>query len=264
MFVRDILSALHRRWWILAACTGLGLVIAGASILLVSPVYTSTARLLVATPHIDQSAQVPPGGISTTQRAVNYATLVTGTTIPQKVIDQLGLTDPLPVLQQRTRATVLSGTTIIEIGVDDADAAQAQRIAQAYANDLAAYAPLVENKSGAQEETVTVTITDNANLPTLPATRGIASTLALGVVAGVVLGAALIWLLEFLDSRVRSPQRLAELAGAPVLGLIVDDAPGADPLVTASSSHGHTPSRTAACEPRCNSSTSTPPHRSSP
>jgi capsular exopolysaccharide synthesis family protein len=51
----------------------------------------------------------------------------------------------------------------------------------------------------------------------------VSSSLALGVLAGAVVGAALIWLLEFLDTRIRRPERLRDIANAPVLGTITAD-----------------------------------------
>lgn len=238
MIVRAVLSALRRRWWILVACLVLGGIASGATALMQKPTYTSNAHLLVATPNIDQSAQVPPGGITTQQRAVNYAAMVTGSTIVDQVISELGLTQTAPVLVQNTHVTVMSGTTIIQIAVEDTDPAQAQRIAHAYAAALVATVPKVEKASGVTNSPATITLTDDADLPQLPTSTSRSSIVELGVIGGIIVGALLIWVLEYLDTHLRDPRKLAATSGYPVLGTIVDDPDSTGNLITSSPVHG--------------------------
>ncbi len=217
MTVRDIALLVRRLWWVLVGCVLLGLIAAGSIVALSTPQYLATARLLVATPNIDQGALVPPGGISTTQRAVNYANMVTGTTIPQQVIDELHLTDTVQQLLQHTTAIVLPNTTIVEIGFSNPDPHRAQQVAQALAVDLVQTAPKVETTAGSNDA---ITLTDPADLPLQPESGGAAAKLALGGLAGLVVGAAILWFREFLDTSIRRPEDLAAVAGAPVLGVV--------------------------------------------
>jgi receptor protein-tyrosine kinase len=227
-----MLRVIRRRWWALAGCVLLGLVISGIAGVLAQPQYISTSRILVATPDIDQGSLVPPGGISTSQRAVNYANLVTGTAIPQRVIHDLGLTEPVEQLLMQVKVDVIGGTTIIEITATDPDASRAQHIAQAFADELVAAVPNVEAAAGVSQSPVKVTVTDPAPFPDQPEPRGLGSTLALGFVAGLVVGAALLWLLEYLDTSVRRRRDLEGLTGAPVLGTVgASKGAGSGPLV---------------------------------
>ncbi|HET8590967.1 MAG TPA: polysaccharide biosynthesis tyrosine autokinase [Nakamurella sp.] len=220
MTVREMVRVVRRRWWALVGCVVLGLVIAGIAGALAPPQYTSSARVLVATPDVDQGSLVPPGGIGASQRAVNYANLVTGTAIPQKVIQDLGLTEPVEQLLKQVEVDVIAGTTIIEITATDSNPSRAQHIAQAFADELSAAVPKIESEAGAAQTPASVTVTDPAPFPDQPAPRGLASTLALGFVAGLVVGAALLWLLEYLDNSVRRRRDLERLTGAPVLGTV--------------------------------------------
>lgn len=233
MIVRDILSAVRRRWWVLLGCVVIGLAAAGASAALSSNTYSSVSRLLVATPNIDTGAYLPPGNLTPQEAAANFATLATGTKIPQKVIDQLHLTYTIPELQLKTHVSVI-GTSVIQITVDDPAAATAQQIAQAYANDLVDDAPAVVAQSGQSSSKVSITITDPANLPAVPVpTSGPTATIGLGLLAGLVVGAALIWLLELLDNRIRRPEKLRDAADTSVLGTIADRSTAGSPtLVT--------------------------------
>ena len=232
MTLRDFGGLARRLWWIFVVCILGGVVIAAGVVLLSSRVYTSSSRLLVATPNIDQSAQVPPGGITIAQRAINYANLVTGTTIPLQVIDQLGLTKSLPDLLDQTSVRVLTGTTIIEISVTDPSADQAQRIAKAFTDDLIVYVPKVESQSGTPDSTVSLTVTDQADLPATPDPRHLGTTAALGGVLGLVLAVAIVRILGLRDTTIRRVDTL-ELNAGPLLGTIHDD-PGTPDQITGS------------------------------
>jgi receptor protein-tyrosine kinase len=239
VIIRDILSVLRRRWWVVVACVILGGIAGIAGAVLAKPVYTSTARILVATPHVDQGALIPPGGLTPQQRAANYATLATGPAIAAKVIDQLHLTEPMTVLQQSTSVSVLSGTTIIQVSSSAADATQAQQIAHAFAQNLITASTAVTSESGEASGIATLTLTDDAQIPPLPVTSSKASTVALGIIGGLVLGLLLTWLVEYLDTRVHDSRKLAQLVRGPILGGVRDDpTPSADRLLTSSENHG--------------------------
>lgn len=220
MNFRDVVRFVRGRWWVLIGCVVLGVLVSGALAAASTPSYQSSTRVLVATPEASQTSLVPPGGLAPPQRAMNYAQLVTGTTLAQKVINDLGLKETVPSLLKETQATVLNGTTIIQIDVSNADPHQAQRIAQAFATQLAAYVPAMEASTGATGNPVSLTVTDPADLPNTPKGAGLVTMTGLGFVVGLVVGAGALWLLAYLRSSTLGAARLREVTGKPVLGVL--------------------------------------------
>lgn len=220
MNVRDIVRFVRGRWWVLVGCVAVALIVSGALVGLSTPSYQSSARVLVATPGVSQNALVAPGGLAPPQRAMNYAQLVTGSALAQRVIDDLGLKESPPSLLKQTQATVLNGTTIIEIDVSNPDPHQAQRIAQGFATELASYVPAMEAATGATGDPVSLTVTDPAYLPSAPLGAGLATMLGLGFVVGLVVGAALLWLMAYVRSSALGAARLTEITDARVLGVL--------------------------------------------
>lgn len=220
MTVREILAVIRRWWAVIAGCVLAGLVIATVLFIAGKPQYTSSARLLVATPNIDQNALVPPGGLSASQRAINYASLARGNLIPQTVISQLHLDETPTQLLQSVTVNVVSGTTLIQISTVDSDAAQAQAITQAFSDALVQYIPKVDNAAGETQNTTTVTVADPADLPPLPSPKNLIVDLVLGLIAGLVVAALVLRYLTYRDKSIRRERQLEELTQVPLLGTI--------------------------------------------
>ena len=231
MSIRELLQLARAKWWLLVSAVVVGGILAAGSVLLLPSQYISAARLLVATPHIDTSSLIPPGNLSPQQQAANFAGLATGSKIPQQVIDQLQLGEPVAKLLQRATVTVLTNTSIIQVSARDPDASKAQRIAQAFADDLVAAVPEVQKSSGASADQATITVTDPANLPEQPVASGVVSTIALGAVAGLVIGLLLVRLLAYLDASVRRRRELEQATGEPVLTSVEVTASGDRPAL---------------------------------
>lgn len=220
MTIRDVLLAVRQRWWVLLTClvlgTGAGVGIAAAG----AGTYSSMSTVVVAIPGIDQGSMQPPGGINVLQRATNYAGIAKGSRVLGAVVDDLGLkTDP-DSLKNSIAVEIPSGTTLINITAQAASPAQAQRISQSVAENLASVAESLEGALGVADPAVVLSVTDPAPLPEAPDPRGTATKAALGFILGALVGAAALWFLEFADNSVRRSDDLAAVTGRSVLGVV--------------------------------------------
>ena len=66
----------------------------------------------------------------------------------------------------------------------------------------------------------TAVVVDQAQLPSKPVSRDMVQPLAAAAFAGLALGLALAWLLEYMDYTVKSPEELDDLYGIPTQGAI--------------------------------------------
>jgi capsular polysaccharide biosynthesis protein len=212
--------AIRQRWWVLVLCIvvggGAGLAVA----VLPAPTYTSMARVVVAVPDIDQSSLQPPGGLSATQRATNYANLALSTSVLSGVIHDLNLHSSVAQLTREIQVDVPIGTTVVQITASAGTAQVAQQIAQSVAEHLSQTAGTLESALGVADPKVVISVADPAPLPAMADASGALQKTALGIIAGLIVGAGALWLLEYLDGSVRKPEDLADVTGAAVLGAV--------------------------------------------
>lgn len=220
MTIRDVVMAVRQRWWVLALCVVLGGGIGLGVAVLPAPTYSSMARVVVAVPDIDQGSLQPPGGLSATQRATNYSNLATSTAVLSGVIHDLKLHSSVAQLTREIQVDVPIGTTVVQITATAGTAEGAQQIAQSVAEHLSQTAGTLESALGVSDPKVVISVADPAPLPAMPDASGALQKGALGVIAGLIVGAGVLWLLEYLDGSVRKPEDLAEVTDAAVLGAV--------------------------------------------
>ncbi|MEO7124583.1 MAG: hypothetical protein ABI382_07390 [Nakamurella sp.] len=220
MTIRDVAMAVRHRWWGLVLCIVLGGVVGFGAAVLPAPTYSSMSRVVVAVPDVSQDALQLPGGLSVAQRATNYANLATSTDVLQGVIKDLALNTSLAQLTRAVQVDIPIGTTVMQITATAGTATGAQQIAQAVATSLSSKAGTLESALGVANSQVVLTIADPAPLPSKPDASGTVQKGALGLIAGLIVGAGALWLLEYLDGAIRRPEDLADVTGAPVLGTV--------------------------------------------
>lgn len=220
MTIRDLLLVIRQRWWVLLLCVVLGTGVGAIAAISAPTTYASSAQVLVAVPGVDQGALQLPGGITVAQRVSNYQALATGDAVLQKVIDDLHLGEPTSQLAKQIGVDNPAGTTMLSIKATATTATQAQQLAQSIAENLVASAGHLEGAIGVADPGVVLSVTDPAALPLEPQSSGLASKTALGFIAGLVVGAGVLWLLEYLDTSVRRQRDVTATIGAPVLGTV--------------------------------------------
>lgn len=249
MTIRDVVMAVRQRWWALLLCIVLG---GGAGLglaVLPAATYSSMARVVVAVPDIDQSSLQPPGGLSATQRATNYANLALSSSVLSGVIDELKLHSSVAQLTREVQVDVPIGTTVVQITASAGTAKGAQQIAQSVAEHLSQTAGTLESALGVTDPKVVISVADPAPLPAVADSSGALQKTALGIIAGLIVGAGVLWLLEYLDGSVRKPEDLAEVSGAAVLGAVARTR-GARVPATGAAAESFRAIRTALPQPR--------------
>jgi succinoglycan biosynthesis transport protein ExoP len=71
-----------------------------------------------------------------------------------------------------------------------------------------------------QERTNSLTIVEEARVPTSPSTPGVTNAVLMGAIVGMVLVGGLVLLIEYLDDTIKSTEQATQLLGTPVLGAI--------------------------------------------
>ncbi|MBO0842702.1 MAG: polysaccharide biosynthesis tyrosine autokinase [Nocardioides sp.] len=239
MELADYLKVLRRRWpWIVVTAVVCTLA-AFAFTFTQTKEYASTARLFVSTSTLEDTTALNQGGEFSQARVQSYADLVSSRELAQKVIDQLGLHDSADDLQDRVEATAVVNTVNLTITAKDTDPHRAQRITQAYAEQLSALIKRLETPAGSKEKApIQATIVDPADFSATPVSPVPLRNVGIGLALGLLLGFGAAVLRQSVDTRITSAEDLAEVVDAPMLGAIIHDpASVKTPLISAGQPH---------------------------
>ncbi len=237
MELRDYLRVLRRRWPLIVACLVITVATAGLITLNTTPKYQASSQIFVST-NSSSSSDAYQGSLFSTQRVASYADLVAGKELAQRVIDAEGLELTPVELSAKVNAAAVPETVLLNISVTDPDPAIAQRLTQAYSNELAALVSELETPPGRANPVLKATIVDSANLPTSPASPRPLRNLGLAAVLGLLLGFGIAMAREILDTTVKTADDVAHSAHAAVMaGIAYDPQTPKRPLVSSLNSH---------------------------
>ena len=216
MTVIDFVTLTRRSWATLLLAVVLGTGVMAAVSALTPPTYESRSAGFVAA-----GQGVVSGSDDAVGRANSYIPLISS----KPVLDRIRKDPDLQVggqsLAGRLNASVVAGSTLIEVRASAATPAAAKALADGALEALAAVIDDLETKgSSTQAPSIRVVPLETAEQPTRPTSPNWALNLALGAAAGLVLGYLVAVLRRALDVRVRPSDDIAALVGAGLLGKV--------------------------------------------
>jgi len=215
MELADYIRIVRKRWWIVAVAV----VLTTASALVFGELqdkeYTSTVEIII------EPARPDLGLTQSTKWLLRtYMTVADSNKWAQKVIDALDLSMTDQELRGNVRFAALDDRMVIKIEVENYDATQANRIAQAWGEELVRWRN-EKNNDQRKEDRVYAELRDPATpgVQSWPPSRRILG--AAGAVFGLVVAGVVIFFLEWVEVGViRTPQDLERELDLPVLGTI--------------------------------------------
>lgn len=223
MSLSHYLRVLTKRWWIIALglLTGIGLAYSYNTVSV--PLYESQTRLFVSTISAGSTSELLQSTAFGQQRVRSYADVVSSPLVLQPVIDDLGLDVSAGALGRQVSAEVPLNTVIIVVTVTNTDPQTAQDIAARIGQELEAVVSTLEPSQTGGVAPVKLSTIQPAALPLAPSSPQVFQNLAIGSLAGIILGLAIAFLIEALDTRIRNDATLLAVHQAPVLGRFAFD-----------------------------------------
>jgi capsular exopolysaccharide synthesis family protein len=221
--LRGFLRVLARRWLSVAVVTVAGAAAAVAVLVLSTPQYQAESQIFVSARVSTSISELNQGSAFSQARVQSYADIVTSPRVTGVVAQQLGLPLTPDQLAAKITATVELNTVLIDISVNDADPAQAARIANAVANEASVQIVALETQPGDSAAPLHISLTRAATPPAAPISPRPVLDLAGGLFAGLLGGIGLALLRDMMDTTLRTGQALAEATGLPVLGTVPFD-----------------------------------------
>ena len=213
-------GVVRRRWrWIVAAVL---VCLLGALVhTQLSPKsYRATTEVFFTLQYGNSAADLVQGATYTQNQVASFARLATTPAVLGPVVDELGLDVAVPELARRVEAAAPVDTVLVEITVTESSAAASARVADAVAASLAAVVEDLAPEDAEGRPTVSAATVTPAQQPDGPASPDPLLDLAVGLAVGLLLGGALAWVRDAVDSRVRDAATLAELTSLPVVGTV--------------------------------------------
>lgn len=225
MTVRDGLGVIRERWLVVLSAVVLGLVAATATWLLTPTRYTAPIAFYVSAQTADNTQTAYQGGLLSQERVTSYVELLESTRLSQEVIRTLNLTETPEQLVREIVASNETDSVIIHVAVTDRSAPRAAAIANAVGTSFTKLVAELERPTDPfATPPVAVHVILPAPVPLAPSSPGLAVVVALGLLAGLVLGVGAALARNLLDVSIKTAEQLRRVTGAPNLASIGFDA----------------------------------------
>ena len=218
------LLALARALWRRAWAVILAMLIGGAAMFsyasfLITPLYEAKALMYVNSSSLsvgNTKLSISQAELSAAQSLVDtYIVILNSRTTLNDVIKEAEVPYTYEQLSSMISAQAVNATEVFEVVVTDANPQEAEKIANAIAD-------ILPNKIAAIVEGSSARIVDYAIVPSQKSSPNITKLTAMGLLAGFVLSAAVIIVLELMDETIHDEDYLAQNFDLPVLAAIPD------------------------------------------
>jgi polysaccharide biosynthesis transport protein len=183
--LRPFVQFLRKGGVMIGAFAMAGLVLAGGYATAQTSQYESTAKLYVSTRSAVAVADLSKANSFDEAVVSSFAQIATSRIVLNPVISELGLHETAAHLGSRIRAEREPDTVVIDITTLDPSPVRAATLSNAVSAQVVKVAPGL-TPSGSNRPRIVVV--DRATPPLSPTYRSLASTLALGLLAGVAVG----------------------------------------------------------------------------
>ena len=214
--LQELFKTLKKRIGLIISAVILAVIIAGVvSYLLLTPIYQASTQILVNQQQVETN-QIYSQDIQTNLQLINtYNEIIKSRAILSKVIENLDLNTSPGKLNSKITVNSAQDSQVLNIDVHDPDPHVAVDIANTTAEVF-------------QEEIQVLMNVDNVNIlsPAIqsenpsPVKPNPVLNMAIAAVIGLMISVGIAFLLEYLDTTVKTEQDIEELLGLPILGLI--------------------------------------------
>ena len=216
--LREYFSIIKKRFWIIALITVVAMVVSGViSFFMLSPVYESKSTLIVNTEKNEETQMITGDQFSVSQKlAVTYGEIIKSRAVLESVISNLKLDSEYEDLVEKITVSPVKDTQIISISVQDTNPKKARDIA----NEI----PKVFEKEVKRiTKANDIQVIDKAILPENPIKPNKIMNVAIAAVLGMMIGLFVVFLLEYLDNKIKTPQDVEKHLDLPILGVIPNE-----------------------------------------
>lgn len=216
--LREYFAIIKKRFWIIALLAIISALISGViSFFMLNPVYEAKSTLIVNADKQAETQIVTGDQITVTQKlAVTYGEIIKSRIVLDDVIKNLKLENTYESLSGQITVSPVKDTQIISISVQDTNKEKARDIA----NEI----PKVFKKEAKRiTKANDIQVIDKAILPQNPIKPNKMMNMAIAAVLGAMIGLFVVFLIEYLDNKLKTPQDIEKHLGLSVLGVVPNE-----------------------------------------
>ena len=216
--LREYFAIIKKRFWIIGLITVIAMVVSGViSFFMLSPVYESKSTLIVNTEKNEETQMITGDQFSVSQKlAVTYGEIIKSRAVLESVISNLKLDSEYEDLVEKITVSPVKDTQIISISVQDTNPKKARDIA----NEI----PKVFEKEVKRiTKANDIQVIDKAILPQGAIKPNKMMNVAIAAVLGMMIGLFVVFVLEYLDNKIKTPQDVEKHLDLPILGVIPNE-----------------------------------------
>lgn len=204
-----------RLWIVLLLPLLAGTAAAYQSYYIAKPVYVASTTLFVINKNVNPQYAIGYDEIMTGQLLVkDYQELVKSLTVTKTVLSELKIKDITPhQLTGMISVSAKNETRLMQISVSDGNPKRAQKLANKIGQVFMKKAVILMKAEN-------VEIIDEAERPVYPVSPQPEKNIAIAVFAGLFAAVGLVFLIEYLDDRIKTGEDIKKHFGLPVLGTI--------------------------------------------
>lgn len=216
--LKEYFYIIKKRAWIIALITVTAMIASGIiSFFLLSPVYETKTTLIVNTEQVNETNTITGDQLNVTQKlTLTYGEIIKSRTVIDEVIQALNLDMEYGEVSKMITVSPVKDTQIIAITVQDTNP---QRAA-----DIANTIPRVFTKEVKRiTKANSVEVIDKAVVAENPIKPNKVMNIAIAGVLGVMIGLFIIFVLEYMDNKIKTPQDIEKHIELPILGVIPNE-----------------------------------------
>lgn len=214
--LQEVGRTIRKRMSLIAILTILAITISGViSYVLITPIYEASTQILINQEKVDATA-INPATIQGDLQLINtYNEIIKSPVILDKVVEELDITSSASELNSKITVNSAQNSQVVNITVQDPSPQNAVKIANSVATVF-------------QEEIKILMNVDNVNILAVaqlpdnpsPIKPNPMLNMAIAAVVGLMLGVGIAFLLEYLDTSIKTEQDVEDSLGFPILGLV--------------------------------------------
>lgn len=220
MDLHQYLQIFRRHWRSIVGMLLLSVGLAVGLVFVQNPTYSSSASIFLTVRSGASASELYQGVTYTESQVASYVTVAGTARVLDPVIEEFGLDYTTEEFAEEVSITSPTGTSIIEVAVEDGDAQRSADLSNAVADSLVLAVDELSPPDPDGERLVSALVIDPALASDEPVSPQPVAYVAAGILVGLALGLGQALFRGLLDTRVRTFADLQPLVEAPLLGSV--------------------------------------------